>query len=604
MKAVTFLLSGLGLLAIASWGIVAQPNQQIPEDGIEVLARGPIHEGFAQPTEQKQAASPLVAKPPPEPIDELPPEQKPDAEDVIWIPGYWAWDEDREGYLWVSGIWRVSVPDRRWIPGYWYETTGGWQWVSGFWGPVAETIEVYPTPPEPVDEAIPPPADTNSFYVPGIWVYRDARYWWSPGHWVALRPGWVWIPARYCWTPVGYCFVPGRWDLDLDHRGMCFAPVYIDARLYQRRNWVYRPRHIVRVDFLLGSMFVNTRRHHYHFGDYYDAGYARRGFVPWVDYRFRNTYDPLFAYYRFQNRAQPRWEADLRAVYVDRRDNQAARPPRTLVMQEKAGGKKMMAVASFDQAKAAGVKLEAVSATQATTIKKTVTEWREVSQKRRTVETSAKGAAAKAAKGSAFKLDLPKTTIKPAVSKKAPPPDPVTPKFQEPKGKKDATPKDDPFKDKGTKDKTPKVDPFKDKTPKVDPFKDKTPKVDPFKDKSPKVDPFKDKSPKDGSGKGKSSKDDFPKEPKGKEKPPMEEKGKGKASKQDLPKEPKGKEKPAVEEKGKGKGREKDKDEAAGPSHQMHVVAWATLSQRGSARMGPSRTPSALPWVLRSAMLA
>src|SRR5207248_9151988 len=60
----------------------------------EVQARGPVHEAFAEPGTLPSAA-PVLAKQPPAPIKELPPEQKPAAKGVQWIPGYWQWDEER-----------------------------------------------------------------------------------------------------------------------------------------------------------------------------------------------------------------------------------------------------------------------------------------------------------------------------------------------------------------------------------------------------------------------------------------------------------------------------------------------------------------------------
>jgi hypothetical protein len=279
----------------------------------------------------------------------------------------------------------------------------------------------------------------------------------------------------------------------------------------------------------------------------------------------------------------------------------------------------MVAVASFEQVKAAGVKLEPVSAKQATVIKENVTEWRSVTQKRRTLETSAKGSATKTPKGSAFKLELPKTVIKPSVSKKSPPPDPVTPKFQEPKGKKDATPKDDFFKDKGKKDKAPKDDdPFKGKgkAKDDDPFKGKgkAKDDDPFKGKGKAKDddPFKGKELKDGRGKGKPAPVEPP-EPKGKQKVPDIEKGKGKPAPAEPPREPKrkvpdiekGKGKPAPaepprepkgkgpdEEKGKGKGKDKDKDEAVVAPNNDYLLAmeWRSVTFERSPRQPAFRS--------------
>ena len=52
-------------------------------------------------------------------MDEVPPEEKPEGDNIQWTPGYWAWDEERTDFLWVSGFWRVPPPDCTWMPGYW-----------------------------------------------------------------------------------------------------------------------------------------------------------------------------------------------------------------------------------------------------------------------------------------------------------------------------------------------------------------------------------------------------------------------------------------------------------------------------------------------------
>ena len=68
-------------------------GSEIPK-GIEVQARGPIHEAFATPTAEAKA-TPYMNKKPPVPIEEMPPEEKPEG-NVVWIGGYWAWDDDRD----------------------------------------------------------------------------------------------------------------------------------------------------------------------------------------------------------------------------------------------------------------------------------------------------------------------------------------------------------------------------------------------------------------------------------------------------------------------------------------------------------------------------
>ena len=75
----------------------------------EELTRGPVHEAFAEQISADPSLGILVAQAPPEAIDEIPPEYKPEGENINWIPGYWWWDEDASDYIWVSGVWR-AVP--------------------------------------------------------------------------------------------------------------------------------------------------------------------------------------------------------------------------------------------------------------------------------------------------------------------------------------------------------------------------------------------------------------------------------------------------------------------------------------------------------------
>ena len=107
------------------------PAPPVPQ-GVEVLSRGPVHEAFASLTAEPMPTK-AVAKQPPNPLTEMPPEDKPEG-NVIWIGGYWAWDDDRADYLWVSGIWRSVPPGKKWVAGYWKDNgNSAWQWIPGFW---------------------------------------------------------------------------------------------------------------------------------------------------------------------------------------------------------------------------------------------------------------------------------------------------------------------------------------------------------------------------------------------------------------------------------------------------------------------------------------
>src|SRR5437764_1108017 len=100
--------------------------QEPPPDGVAVQARGPVHEAFARPADAPPAAAPVVPAEPPPPINELPPDQRPEGENVQWVPGYWSWDDEASRFLWVSGCWRVPPAGRQWVAGSWAKVDGGW----------------------------------------------------------------------------------------------------------------------------------------------------------------------------------------------------------------------------------------------------------------------------------------------------------------------------------------------------------------------------------------------------------------------------------------------------------------------------------------------
>jgi hypothetical protein len=130
-KCTWLLLVGmLGLAALLAAKSLAQdetpPAEPALPDGVSVLTRGPMHEAYAVPSETQPQPSPLVAKQPPEPVEETPPDQKPEGDNVQWMPGYWQLDADSPDFLWVSGFWRDVPPGRRWVPGAWQEVEGGW----------------------------------------------------------------------------------------------------------------------------------------------------------------------------------------------------------------------------------------------------------------------------------------------------------------------------------------------------------------------------------------------------------------------------------------------------------------------------------------------
>jgi hypothetical protein len=335
----TRLFCAAALVALIGWWLTlpegpAQELLDLPR-GVDVLTRGPVHEAFAEPGEAVAQEFLVVPRRPPDPIEELPPEEKPAGDDVTWIPGYWAWDDDTSQFLWVSGIWRDVPPGRHWVPGFWQEVEGGWHRVSGFWASdQTDLIEYLPPPPDPIPESVPPAPQDQSSYVPGTWVYVDNRYMWRPGYFVPFQPGWVYTPARYYWTPGGFVFVDGYWDYPLHQRGLLFAPLQVAANVVLT-NFRFVPSIVISPDTLVTSLFVRPTTRTYYFGDFYENRYTLAGFVPWFDFQLaRGVRDPNFVYYHYAL-GDNRWETEMRNNFTGRMQGRIARPPRTFAEQQR-----------------------------------------------------------------------------------------------------------------------------------------------------------------------------------------------------------------------------------------------------------------------------
>ncbi len=229
----------------------------IPE-GAQVLTRGPVHEAFAEPVVFDPRPGPMVPKEPPPPVEESPPDQRPEGTNVQWIPGYWAWDDTRNDFLWVSGLWRDIPPGRQWVPGYWGEGDGGYRWIPGAWtSTVQQDVQYYPIPPASLEVGpSSPPPSANSVWSPGYWDWQGDRFVWRPGFWVSFQPDWIWVPAHYVWTPNGCLFVDGYWDLPVVRRGTPFAPVYFAQPVVRQTRLVYTPTISLLASAMVASLFV------------------------------------------------------------------------------------------------------------------------------------------------------------------------------------------------------------------------------------------------------------------------------------------------------------------------------------------------------------
>lgn len=332
------------MLAVIFMAAAVHAAQQAPpipsEEEPEVLTQGPVNEAFAQPVDLENQTGFVAPSEPPPGIAEVPPAERPQDDHYAWIPGYWAWDTDRNGYIWVSGCWRAVPPGMSWVPGYWAPTAGGWRWVSGFWAPVdSGEIEYLPPPPALADIDPPGPPPVDRIWVPPCWYWQHGGYVRRPGYWLAAQPDWVWVPSSYVWTPRGHVFVRGHWDYDLGRRGLLFAPVYFPRPIYRRPGYAYALSIVVDLGGLQFGLFTRPRYRHYYFGDYYDSGYVAIGIFPWFEFeRRRGWYDPIYVHDRWRHHRDPRWEQDQRQAYDRRRNDRSLRPPRTYrEMEQRAG---------------------------------------------------------------------------------------------------------------------------------------------------------------------------------------------------------------------------------------------------------------------------
>jgi len=301
---------------------------------IEPLVRGPVHEGFAEMLRLTPQPTPPVAGQPPQPINEVAAEVRPDDPNAEWLPGYWGWDGDSKRFIWVSGTWRVPSPGTRWVPGYWTTTAAGAQRVPGFWVSAdTEQISYLPAPPAYEDEGVDPasPPSPDVFWSPGYWAIANGKFNWEAGYWARMVPGWMWIAAHYAWTPNGYVFIDGRWDFPLDQRGMLFTPVAFQTPLYQQAGFTYSPGYVLDLALLTDNLFVNPAFQDYYFGDYYGNQYQQAGIYPWYAVGTgAYLYDPIFGYQSwYDRRRNPLWRDVLRQRYDRFVRDPSARPPRT-----------------------------------------------------------------------------------------------------------------------------------------------------------------------------------------------------------------------------------------------------------------------------------
>ncbi len=336
---------------------IAPPPKEKSQPGVQVLDKGPIHEAFAQPGADIRGKGIAAPKAPPPPIPELPPDTKPDGENVKWVSGYWMWDGERNDFIWVSGFWRNIPPGRDWQAGEWRKSTDGtYAYSPGFWRPSnmnSWRVDL-PQPPKTVENGPNVPAgDPNAMWVQGSWQFRDGQYVWRPGYWAHSNGNMVWQPGQYVVTPSGYTYVPGYWDYPLENRGLLYAPAQFSQPLWQNPGWAYTPQYALGgygngwgSGGLFDSLWMDPWYNNYYYGGYggYPWGYGfgfgypfwgfgfgfpffgfgfnhfnhfHNGFHPWFHQNnaFHNT---LWNHYAWMNRNNANWARNAQNSFAGR----------------------------------------------------------------------------------------------------------------------------------------------------------------------------------------------------------------------------------------------------------------------------------------------
>ncbi|ADB16371.1 hypothetical protein Psta_1696 [Pirellula staleyi DSM 6068] len=325
------LVAGMVAILGVSSAVAVQRGPPSEPESYEVLTRGPVHEAFAETITFDPEPGLVTTKVAPEAIEESPPETRPEGTNVVWIPGYWAFDDERDDFLWVSGIWRSIPPGRQWVAGYWATKRTGSQWTSGYWASAKlSEVEYLPEPPATVEAG--PNVDAPSAdhrWIPGCWLWQQNRYAWRPGFWALGQSNWDWVPSHYTWSPRGYVFVDGYYDYTVAQRGVLYAPVYFNSNSYANRGFSYSPRSVINLSVFGQHLFLRPSYGHYYYGDYYGSNYRNNGYSSWFSFHnSRAGYDPFYAHQRWRNRGDSTWDQTLRTNFEHRRDHEEARPPR------------------------------------------------------------------------------------------------------------------------------------------------------------------------------------------------------------------------------------------------------------------------------------
>jgi len=259
----------------------------------------PIHEAFAQPAAPTLDSAVVVTKKPPEPIEELPPDVKPEGDNVVWLPGYWAFDSEARPISFGSAA--SGATFRRAVSGWRILDAGrhGFRWTPGYWSESTPQQTYYPPPAGSRRGRAPPAPNDDSFMSPDMDLPRHALHV-AAGLLDRASPRLDVDAAALLVDTAGYIFVDGFGTTSSVVGASCSAPTYFGRGISRLEDRISH-RNVIGVRPARASLFIRPTVGAYYFGDYYGPRYVGLGYTPWLDYRYRGrNVDPAWSYYAWQ----------------------------------------------------------------------------------------------------------------------------------------------------------------------------------------------------------------------------------------------------------------------------------------------------------------
>ena len=249
-----FLILGGGLLLLpALRGQDAAPDNAPPPvpKGIEVLARGPVHEAFASLTAEPQPTK-AVAKKPPKPHRGDAARRETRGRRPSGSAATGPGTTTAATSSGSRGVWRTPPPGKQWVAGYWRDEGDGAQWVPGFWSPsrakedAPQDVTYFPKPPDPParrragDAALGRHASTSPATGTGTAPTTPG----APATGRASSPTTSGCPPTTAGRPAGYIYIAGYWDSPSSAAASC-TPRSSSIPTSSMRRYVYTPAYAV-----------------------------------------------------------------------------------------------------------------------------------------------------------------------------------------------------------------------------------------------------------------------------------------------------------------------------------------------------------------------